>query len=1239
MNAINQYQGHQQNHSASIKQNLTNHNGNPMIILNVDVCTDPICLLVDTGASISLIAEDLVQPGLAQNQSIRLYGISGKSTSVQTTGFVSAQTIMNNNKMDITLHTIDRKYVGPADGYLGFDFLHKYHSIIDLSNNTITLKFENTTPLYKHDEPKKNIKTIIKNILEEPYKLHNSIHGIEIIEMVRHVTDENSEIEETIITSNICEIRSMSSDYENLKVNSVDERLEIILSKLKLDHLGDEEKQSVIYLCRNYGFQFYVEGDILSCTDVLRHTIKLKPGSKPPYTKQYRIPQAHKAKLSEMISEYENQGLIQRCYSPFNAPLILVEKKDDMGGKTDMRLVIDFRKLNEITELENFPIPLIDEILEDMAGSEYFTLLDIKGAFHQIELDQTSKTYTAFTVGHIQYCWNRLPMGLTSAPLTWQRVINTILSDMIGKNVHAYLDDIAIFAKTRKKHDHTLNTVMGLLRRHNLQLKITKCIFYAKKFEYLGHMLSKHGISPNPKKIAAMRNYPTLTNIKMVQSFLGLCSYYRRYIRDFARIAKPLTRLCKTGTPFIWSEDAKRSFDELRNCITSDVILPFPDFAKLFYCTTDASDVAIGGVLSQGEIPDDRPIYFYSRTLSDTESRYSTIRKELLAIVESIRIFRPYLYGRTFVLITDHKPLVHLFNLRNCSAILYRMKLELMDYDFKKLYRPGAQNVVADCLSRTRIPLTINELMTNCATIQTDEKLISKTINKYHTHLTELREIILNPGKFDALYYLISKLDGILHTKLSKKFGNIGTGKLWIEMDSKFYIKILTTKRSTGINEQTMNDAIKFISTNTLKNQDNSIIIHTDIDDIRTYGMLKRFISESFSNSNTSIHLSRCGGIHITDENEKQKILKTYHESLLGGHTGVEKMTKTLKQFYNWENMIDDIQKHVSECGVCEKTKHGRRIKAPMEISSLGAALFDHTYIDFVGPLNITDKNNKYIFTACCDLTKFLVCVPTEDCSAKTSANCLLENIILRYNFPSRLISDNASNFTSKIILEINKLLKIAKIFTLPYKPQANIVERNHRTLNGYLRAFTSRGHQNWDDKLPFFAFAYNNAMHTTTGYTPHELSHGFRIKIPNNLLTNSIPYSYTDYARDIKENIREACKLAAEQLNNRKRRNKIEYDKNATNEEIEEGDLILTRKYVKENKFDDIFEGPFRVKQVRDGTITIFKGNKLVKVHKNFVKKTTAKYDKEPPLPFPIVELNEDELAEILTHHIQQSL
>lgn len=807
---------------------------------------------------------------------------------------------------------------------------------------------------------------------------------------------------------------------------------------------------------------------------------------------------------------------------------------------------------------------------------------------------------------------NRMPMGLTMSPLTWQRTINTILSGLIGHGVFVYLDDIIIYAKSKLEHDRILNAVMARIRDNKLQLKISKCNFYAREFEFLGHIISENGIRTNPKKVEAIKKFVTPKTVKKVQSFLGICNYYRRFVKSYSHVAKPLTRLLKKDQPFIWTDLAQDAFDKLKDILAREVTLAFPDFSQTFYITTDASDYAIGGVISQGDLPNDRPICFFSRTLNEAQKRYSTTHKELLAMVESVREFRPYVWGRFFVMITDHKALCYLFNMKDCGSRLFRQKIELLDYNFKVIHRPGHLNTVADALSRME-PLSaeesaeINEKSKEHLSFPITRAQAQRNTDKKQS-IIEKNGTILNKRGFDLIFHFMPEENDELKSKLEGKFGTFTATNKWTNLGGEHYVCKMSNKFADG---STMNEAIKLIKEmhGMCRNEHaESIAINIQCESLRHQLHMKTMLAETMANSNTSVTVFTNNVIEITARDDIDKILQLYHESLLGGHFGADKMLQTIGRFYKWKNMENDIKKYVQECAICERSKYTRNTKMPMQISSLGEVLFDHCYIDYVGPISPQSVDgHKYIFTATCDLTKLIVAVPTEDMTAQTTAKCLLEHILLRYNFPSRIISDNAQYFNANIIKELNKLLQIKKIFCTIYHPQSNLVERQHRTLNAYMRAFTQKNRDIWSQLLPFATFAYNNSVHSTTGYTPHELSHGFRIQIPNTLTKSKPRYNYDNLAEDIRQNISNALQLAKESLEKRQLSNKYQYDKNINEITIDVNDMVLLRAQTKPFKFAPAYVGPFKVTKVSDSYIEIQKDGKKLKVHKNLVKKAVA--------------------------------
>lgn len=290
--------------------------------------------------------------------------------------------------------------------------------------------------------------------------------------------------------------------------------------------------------------------------------------------------------------------------------------------KKKWRLVIDYRKLNDVTIGDVYPLPNINDILDQLGHSRYFSKLDLFAGYHQIAMNENDQAKTAFSApyGHFEY--TRMPFGLKTAPATFQRMMNVILTGIQGIKCFVYQDDIIIYGKSIQDHNLKLTSVLEIIRKANLKLQPAKCEFLRREINYLGHVITENGIKPDPQKVQCVVNYPTAKSINNIQSFLGLANYYRKFIKNFSDISKPLNKLLKKGVKFNWDENCQNAFLILKDKITSSPILQYPDFTKPFIITTDASNYAIGAILSQGEIGSDLPISFASRSLNSAETNY-----------------------------------------------------------------------------------------------------------------------------------------------------------------------------------------------------------------------------------------------------------------------------------------------------------------------------------------------------------------------------------------------------------------------------------------------------------------------------------------------------------------------------------------------------------------------------------------------------------------------------------------
>ena len=334
--------------------------------------------------------------------------------------------------------------------------------------------------------------------------------------------------------------------------------------------------------------------------------------------------------------------------------MVLVRKKDG-----SLRFCVDYRKLNSVTKPDVFPMPRIDDMLDQLGKSRYFSTLDLASGYWQIRVVPSSQEKTAFIAPQGLYEFRVMPFGLMNAPATFQRMMQKVLMGLNPPDgpdfVSVYVDDVLVFSDTLGEHLQHLRLVIDKLQGAGLKLKPSKCSFVQDRVEYLGHVITSQGLSPNPARIDAVRLLPVPTNIKKLRQFLGLASYYRRFIPAFAKVAAPLHALTRKSVPFEWTTNCQAAFEQLQQRLVEAQVLAYPDFTKDFVLETDASIVGLGAVLSQTQ--DDsknHPVAFASRALSPAERNYAVTELETLAVVWAVSHFRYYLYGHNVTIFTDH---------------------------------------------------------------------------------------------------------------------------------------------------------------------------------------------------------------------------------------------------------------------------------------------------------------------------------------------------------------------------------------------------------------------------------------------------------------------------------------------------------------------------------------------------------------------------------------------------------
>ena len=458
--------------------------------------------------------------------------------------------------------------------------------------------------------------------------------------------------------------------------------------------LAEGEIEEVVKLLTEYQDVFSAGEYDIGRTGLIRHRIGT-PGARPRRQTLRRTSPEQRAEIERQVKELKERDLIRPSDSAWASPVVLVGKKD--GSK---RLCIDYRKLNEVTEKDAYPLPRIDDSLDALGGAKYFSTLDLASGYWQVEMDEDARAKSAFVTNSGLYEWNVLPFGLCNAPSTFERLMDFVLAGLRWETLLVYLDDVIVFGRTVKESIDRLREVLIRFRNAGLKLKPSKCNLFQSKVNYLGHVVSSEGIQTDPDKIEAIRDWPRPITKTQVRSFLGTTGYYRRFVLDYAKIAQPLHKVAEKNGVFEWNDECENAFNKLKIALISAPILAYPMEDGDFIMDTDASNFAIGCVLSQVQDNEEKVIAYGSKALSKEERNYCVTRRELLAVVEFLKKYKHYLGGRPVTVRTDHGSLRWLFNFKNPEQQLARWLEVCASFNLIIEHRAGKKHQNADGLSR-----------------------------------------------------------------------------------------------------------------------------------------------------------------------------------------------------------------------------------------------------------------------------------------------------------------------------------------------------------------------------------------------------------------------------------------------------------------------------------------------------------------------------------------------------------
>ena len=805
------------------------------------------------------------------------------------------------------------------------------------------------------------------------------------------------------------------------------------------------------------------------------HSIDMVDGKEPPWGPIYALSEKELGVLREYLDDMLKSGKIRPSKSPAGAPILFVPKKEGRG----LRLCVDYRGLNKVTILNRYPLPLMNELRDRVRGSKVFTKLDLKAGYNLIRIKEGDEWKTAFRTryGHFEY--SVMPFGLANAPATFQNMMNDIFRDMIDMGVVIYLDDILIYSENEQDHVALVKRVLDRLQEHQLALAPDKCEWHRSKINFLGYIISEEGIEMDQEKIQTVLDWEAPGAVKEVQSFLGFANFYRRFIEGYSKLTRPLTDLTKKSEKYIWSKECQTAFDSLKKRFTSAPILRHfdPELECILEC--DASDFAIGAILSQHVEERLHPVAFHSRKMNKHEINYEIHDKELLAITSAFKEWRRYLEGarHKIIVFTDHRGLEWFAANKPLNRRQARWALELDGYDFQIIYRPGVKNTKPDALSRRA------------------EHRPEKGGHEYQPVEHVLKPGQWNPGNYQDVVLSSIQFVGLRPVvKLSK----------WLE--EKIVANAADDLTWQEQYEKAMNDGA-------LEGKFTANITYRD-------GMLYRK-----------------GKIWVpSDPSLRKQIMESEHDSRVAGHMGMDKTSELIDRNFYWPGMAGDIEDFVRSCEDCQKNKapHHKR-HGTLHPLELAYAPWDSISMDYITQL---PKSNgcSTVWVIVDRFTKMAHFIPIPD-GQKTAEGCaklFLANVWKLHGLPSDIVSDRDPVFTSKFWAELMERLDVRLRKSTAFRPQTDgQTERVNQSLEQYLRQYCNYEQDNWSDLLPLAEYAYNNSATTATQMSPFFANYGFHPRTNWPVEKESKNPASMNYAHWI-ESVHELCLSRLEEARQR---------------------------------------------------------------------------------------------------------
>ena len=845
----------------------------------------------------------------------------------------------------------------------------------------------------------------------------------------------------------------------------------------------DNERAEVERLIRDFADVFPNElPPGVPASDVV-HEIHLEEGAAPPFSRPFRLSAAESAEVSRQVAEFIRQGIVRPSSGPYGAPVLLVRKKDG-----SLRLCIDYRRLNELTKKDRFPLPLIEELLERLVGARVFTKVDLRSGFYQVAMAEDSVQRTAFVTPDGSFEWLAMPMGLCNAPSTFQRLMQKALKGL--KFVCIYIDDVLIYSRSFAEHLGHLRVLLEAFREHHLYARLDKCIFATNKITFCGHTVSHNEIRMEQDKVEAVRTWLPPTNVAQLRSFLGFVNFYRKFLRKIADVAAPLNARASrapSNRPLQLSSSELAAFERLKVMVTEEPMLRMfdPDAPLAIFC--DSSDRQAGSFWAQDHGQGWQPGAFESHTLSPAEQRYAPRDKELLVVVRSCKKFRHLVHGRRVIVYTDHESLARLLRGGGTeipSARLARHLEYLSQFDLDIQYLPGHKQVVADALSRLR--------STSLERTQATAALTSAAVAAAAIRVSAsdvLPALIANNDVLPDPVAVVTLTPPCAPNCQPLAPVHMAATSTTLQWD--------TAQRAAWMSAQER-DAFFGPIVRALNSKAQAQA--SDRDSLR---------SKRFQLINGLLHFREGQRLCVPERldasvHPRLLLLQEHHDTVSGGHVGVARCHVALARTYYWPRMLADVTKFVGSCRVCQRTKPDLQpARTPLQPLPTPDQRWHTVGMDWITGLPKTVRGYDAIL-AVTDLTTDRVRVLKAHSSdtAMDTAQIFLEHIYCQHGLPVAIVSDRDPKIVSEFWGVLMGRLGTKLQLTTANHPQADgRSERSNQSVINHLKAFVAYDQSDWDTLLWTAEFAINSHVNTTARFTPFFLDLGREPRTPSDLL------------------------------------------------------------------------------------------------------------------------------------------